>query len=115
MLLRLLEKLQGEFRENGYHSHLGEINQTLLGEVGRPLLDERQVSEVHTQVGNTRRVTAIRAGGKRGITFKGRIETLTSLFSPGVAFIYFFSVSLRFLNLPSDDTVFCSLSISAFV
>lgn len=28
---------------------------------------------------------------------------------------YFFRVSLRFLNLPSDDTVFCSLSINAFV
>ena len=31
------------------------------------------------------------------------------------AAFYFFSVSLRFLNLPSDDTVFCSRSISAFV
>lgn len=28
---------------------------------------------------------------------------------------YFFRVSLRFLNLPSEDTVFCSLSISALV
>lgn len=28
---------------------------------------------------------------------------------------HFFSVSLRFLNLPSEDTVFCSLSIRALV
>lgn len=58
-----LEKLQGEFRENLYHSHLGEVNQAFLGEVRRPLLDERQVSEVHAQVRNTRRVAAIRAEG----------------------------------------------------
>lgn len=30
-------------------------------------------------------------------------------------FTHFFSASLKFLNLPSDDTSFCSLSISAFV
>lgn len=28
---------------------------------------------------------------------------------------YFFKASLRFLNLPSDETSFCSLSINAFV
>lgn len=56
--LCLLEKHPGGFRENFYHSHLGEIDQTLLGEVWRALLDERQVSEVHAQVRNTRRVTA---------------------------------------------------------
>lgn len=32
-----------------------------------------------------------------------------------VALTYFFRASLRFLNLPSDDTSFCSLSIKAFV
>lgn len=31
------------------------------------------------------------------------------------AAVYFFRVSLRFLKRPSDDTIFCSLSISAFV
>lgn len=36
-------------------------------------------------------------------------------FSLVISSIYFFSVSLRFLNLPSDDTVFCSLSMRAFV
>lgn len=36
-------------------------------------------------------------------------------FSLVIDSIYFFSVSLRFLNLPSEDTVFCSLSMSAFV
>lgn len=56
----LLEKRQGEFRdrENLYHSHLGEVDQTLLSEVWRPLLNERQVGEVHAQVRNTRRVAA---------------------------------------------------------
>lgn len=33
----------------------------------------------------------------------------------GTALTHFFSASLRFLNLPSEDTSFCSLSIRAFV
>lgn len=41
-----------------HHSHLGEVNQAVLGVVGRSLLDEGQVSQVHSQVGNTGRVTA---------------------------------------------------------
>lgn len=45
-----------------YHPHLGEIDQTLLGEVWGPLLDEGQVGEVHAQVRDTRRVTAKRRG-----------------------------------------------------
>lgn len=32
-----------------------------------------------------------------------------------MAHTYFFRASLRFLNLPSDDTSFWSLSIKAFV
>ena len=45
-----------------YHSHLGEVDQVVLGVVGCPLLDEGQVSQVHSQVGNTGRVTADKAG-----------------------------------------------------
>lgn len=41
-----------------YHPHLGEVNQAFLGEVGRPLLDESQVGQVHAKVGHARRVTA---------------------------------------------------------
>lgn len=41
-----------------YHPHLGKVNQTLLSEVGCALLNESQVSEVHTQVRDTWRVTA---------------------------------------------------------
>lgn len=41
-----------------YHSHLGEVDQVVLSVVGRPLLDEGQVCQVHSQIGNTGRVTA---------------------------------------------------------
>lgn len=41
-----------------YHSHLGEVDQVVLSVIGCPLLDEGQVSQVHSQVGNTGRVTA---------------------------------------------------------
>lgn len=41
-----------------YHSHLGEVDQVVLGVVGRSLLDEGQISQVHPQVGNAGRVTA---------------------------------------------------------
>lgn len=43
------------------------------------------------------------------------LKHLLMYFPLVISSIYFFSVSLRFLNLPSDDTVFCSLSMSAFV
>lgn len=46
-------------KKNPHHSHFGEVNESLLCEVGRPLLDERQVSEVHAQVGNTWRIAAV--------------------------------------------------------
>lgn len=41
-----------------YHSHLGEVDQVVLGVVGCSLLDEGQVSQVHSQVGDTGRVAA---------------------------------------------------------
>ena len=41
-----------------YHSHLGEVDQPVLGIVGGALLDEGQVCQVHAQVGNARWVTA---------------------------------------------------------
>lgn len=44
-----------------------------------------------------------------------RIVQLKHLAMRDVFGFYFFSVSLRFLNLPSEDTVFCSRSISDLV
>lgn len=41
-----------------YHSHLGEVDQVVLGVVGCSFLNEGQVSQVHTQVGYAGRVTA---------------------------------------------------------
>ena len=41
-----------------YHPHLGEVDEALLREVGRSLLDESQVGEVHAEVRDTRRVAA---------------------------------------------------------
>lgn len=51
------------YRHSGfrYHSHLGEVDQVVLGVVGCPLLNEGQVSQVHSQIGNTGRVTAEKA------------------------------------------------------
>lgn len=43
----------------GDHSHLGEVEQLVVGEVGRALLDEGQVGEVHAQVGDAGRVAAV--------------------------------------------------------
>lgn len=41
-----------------YHSHLGEVDQVVLGVVRCSLLNEGQVSQVHSQVGDAGRVTA---------------------------------------------------------
>lgn len=94
-----------------YHPHLGEVNQALLSEVGSSFLNESQVSEVHAQVWHTWWVAAI----KHVQIFIYRFTHVSLCFPLRISRIYFFSVSLRFLNLPSDDTVFCNLSISAFV
>lgn len=48
-----------------HHSHLGEVDQVVFGVVWRSLLDEGQVSEVHSQVGHAGRITA---GGRTEIT-----------------------------------------------
>lgn len=92
--MRLLEKLQGEYGEIFYHSHLGEIDQTLLGEVWGPLLDEGQVSEVHAQVGNARRVTAIRAEGKMLDQFQRQSLNTDKPLLPLVWQLFTFSASL---------------------
>lgn len=47
-----------------HHPHFGEVDQTLLCEIGRPLLNESQVCQIHPQVRHARRVAA--GGGKRG-------------------------------------------------
>jgi len=44
-----------------HHPHLGEVHQAVLGVVWGALLDERQVGQVHSQVGDTRRVTTLGA------------------------------------------------------
>lgn len=43
-----------------YHPHFGEVNQALLREIGRSLLDEGQVCEIHSQIRHTGRVAAVR-------------------------------------------------------
>lgn len=49
----LLPPLPGET----HHSHLGEVDQAVLCVIGRPLLDEGQVGEVHPQVRDTGWIT----------------------------------------------------------
>ena len=40
-------------RRVSHHSHLGKVEEAVLREVGRPLLDEGQVGEVHAlQIGS---------------------------------------------------------------
>lgn len=47
-----------------HHPHLGEVHQAILSVVRGALLDERQVCQVHAQVGDTRRVTTSGANQK---------------------------------------------------
>lgn len=94
-----------------YHPHFGEVDQALLREIGRSLLDEGQVCQIHPQIRHTRRVAAVKGVG--GAKFKERARAQIDNVWLGV--IYFFRVSLRFLKRPSEDTVFCSLSIKALV
>ena len=42
-----------------HHAHFGEVEQSVIGEVGRSLLDEAQLGEVHAQVGDAGRVAAV--------------------------------------------------------
>lgn len=51
-----------------HHSHLREVDQIVLGVVWRSLLDESQVSEIHSQIGHAGRITA---GGKIRHTVHG--------------------------------------------
>ncbi len=39
-----------------HHPHLGEVQEAVVREVGRALLDEVEVGQVHAKVGNTRRI-----------------------------------------------------------
>lgn len=48
-----------------YHSHLGEVDQVVFGVVRCSFLNESQVSEIHSQIGHTGRITA---GGKITLT-----------------------------------------------
>ena len=42
-----------------YHSHFRKVEETVVGKVGRALLDEGQVGQVDAQVWDARRVTSI--------------------------------------------------------
>lgn len=100
-----------------YHSHLGEVDQVVLSVVGRPLLDEGQVSQVHSQVGNTGRVTAEDKRCRQTSIVHKQMGWLQCVSTEKwqVLDTHFFRASLRFLNRPSDDTSFCNLSITVFV
>lgn len=45
------------YKKMTYHSHLGKIDKVVLCIVGRPLLNKGQVSEIHSQIWHTGRVT----------------------------------------------------------
>lgn len=113
-----------------YHSHLGKVNQVVFGVVWSTLLNECQVCEVHPQVWHTWRVTTSRHistlldnVNKVHIWLKYTfMYTVTKLMSQTTQDksnkpyqVYFFKASRRFLNLPSDETNFCSLSITVLV
>lgn len=42
-----------------YHSHLGEIEKTFVGEVRCALLDEGKIGEIHAEVRDTRRIASV--------------------------------------------------------
>lgn len=48
-----------------HHPHFGEVHQAILGVIRGPLLNERQVGQVHSQVGDTGRVTTSGANQKQ--------------------------------------------------
>lgn len=62
-----------------YHPHLREVNKALLCKVGCPLLNAGQVGEVHAQVRDTWRITAVQTKQKYTV-FMNWFETCT-LFS----------------------------------
>ena len=39
-----------------HHSHLGEVDQTVICNIGCPVLNESQVCQIEAQVGNSRRI-----------------------------------------------------------
>lgn len=55
-----------------YHPHFGEVDQALLREIGRSLLDEGQVCQIHSQIRHTRRVAAV----------QGRVQSLKNAYVP---------------------------------
>lgn len=62
---------------NPYHPHLREVNKALLCKVGCPLLNAGQVSEVHAQVRDTWRITAVQTKQKYTV-FMNWFETFSS-------------------------------------
>lgn len=62
---------------NPYHPHLREVNKAFLCKVGCPLLNAGQVSEVHAQVRDTWRITAVQTKQKCTV-FMNWFETFSS-------------------------------------
>ena len=47
-------------RQRAYHSHFRKVEQSVVSEIGCAFLDERQISEVHAQIRNARRVAPVK-------------------------------------------------------
>jgi len=99
------------FHVYAYHPHFGEVYKTFLSKIGPSLLNKGQVSLIHSHVGHTRRVAAAGRGGEHTMSHRLPLIVFMTLIVLLFAMSYFFRVSLRFLDLPSVDTVFCSLSM----
>lgn len=101
--------------QTSHHPHLWEVDQIVFSVVRRSFFNESQISEVHPQVWYTGRITA----SEKKTYYQHPLSLLNALFSyfnrRCLDIAYFFRASLKFLNLPSDETSFWSLSISAFV
>jgi hypothetical protein len=50
------------FKASNHHSHLGKVEESILGEVGSSLLYEGEVGQVDAQVGDAGRVTPCKKG-----------------------------------------------------
>ncbi len=72
-------------RKGTHHPHLGKVEQPVVGEVWRALLDEGEVGEVHAQVGDARGVGAVKGvaevaeaavGAHQGLELVDRVASL---------------------------------------
>lgn len=97
-----------------YHSHLRKVDEVILSVVGCSFFYEGQVGQVHSQVGNTGRVTAEEKAFRVIKSHQyNQADNNVWLLENNQA--HFFRASLKFLNRPSDETSFCILSMTVFV